>query len=295
MVGAVRADHLGARPDVDVVDRLDLFDQIARHRRLERRRPHQNVDRLGLPRQVHRRLSGGVGAADDEHVRVLARRGLGERGAVVDAATGEVVDAGSGVAPVVDAGGDDDGLCAQGRTVGEADRARGAVALQRDDVAGGDQFGAELGGLATGPLGELGARDAVGKAEVVLDARALPGLPACRRSLDEHGLQPLGRAVHRGAETSGTAADDDQVVEVLRGGGDETDPVGELGVGGVDQRLTGLGDHHRAPLGVGVGRREQAHALGLVGLEPLVGTLVAGEEFADLGAARRTSGGPRPW
>jgi hypothetical protein len=80
---------------------------------------------------------------------------------------------------------------AVGHAGGQHDRVRGDLAavaephtraeprdLQRDDVAGGEHLGAELRGLPAGPVGELGAGHAVGEAEVVLDPRALPGLPA---------------------------------------------------------------------------------------------------------------------
>ena len=77
------------------------------------------------------------------------------------------------------------------------------------------RLGAELGGLAAGAVGQLGAGDAVGEAEVVLDPAALPGLPARGLPLDEHGAQPLGRAVDGGAQPGRAAADDHEVVELL--------------------------------------------------------------------------------
>ena len=44
-----------------------------------------------------------------------------------------------------------------------------------------------LDGLGHGPLGQVGAGQALGEAQVVLDRRALPGLPARRLALDHHG------------------------------------------------------------------------------------------------------------
>src|SRR2546430_11450373 len=40
-----------------------------------------------------------------------------------------------------------------------------------------------------------------------------PGLAAGRKLLDQHGAQPLGRAVHRGAEAGRPATDDDRSEE----------------------------------------------------------------------------------
>ena len=103
--------------------------------------------------------------------------------------------------------------------------------LQGDHVAGGQHLGAELGGLPAGPVGELGAGHAVREAEVVLDPRALPGLPAGGLPLDQHGAQPLRRPVHRAAQPGRAAADHDQVVEVGGRVGGQPDRGGDLGVG----------------------------------------------------------------
>ena len=97
-------------------------------------------------------------------------------------------------------------------------------------LAGGQQLGAELDGLPPRPVGELAAGQAVGEAEVVLDPRALPRLAAGGELLDEHGAQPLGRAVDRRAEPGRAAADHDQVVEVALRDGRQADLGGDLGV-----------------------------------------------------------------
>src|SRR5947208_940196 len=112
---------------------------------------------------------------------------------------------------VRDAGRQDHRVRIERSAVREAHRARRAVDLQPDDVAGRDEFGAETYGLPARPLGELRARDAVGKAEVILDPRTLASLAAGGGALDEDGAQPFRRAVHRSAEAGRAAADDDQV------------------------------------------------------------------------------------
>jgi hypothetical protein len=71
--------------------------------------------------------------------------------------------------PVSDAGRQDHGVRVDLGAVGEPDRPRRAVHLQADHLTRGEQFRAEPGGLAPGPVGELGTGYPVGEAEVVLD------------------------------------------------------------------------------------------------------------------------------
>ena len=70
---------------------------------------------------------------------------------------------------------------------------------------------------ATARCVEVRARQALREPEVVLDRRALPGLPARRLAFDDDRLQTFGGAVHRGRETGRPAADDAEVVERLLG------------------------------------------------------------------------------
>ena len=240
-----------------------------------------------MPGQEDGGLPGRVRAADDVDVLARAGGGLGERGPVVDPAPGHLVEPGRAELPVRDPGGEDDGVCVDGAAVGEADRARRAVDVEADHVAGGEQLGAEPGGLPPRPLGQLRPGHPVREPEVVLDPRALARLAAGGGALHQHGAQPLGRAVYRGAQAGRAAADDDEVVEILRRGGGQADAAGQLGVGRLDQRVPIGGDHHRQPEPVGPGRLHQPLAVGRLGFEPAVGDLVAGEELADLGGARR--------
>ena len=172
--------------------------------------------------------------------------------------------------------------------VGEPDDAGGPVHLDRTDVAGADHLGAELHRLPAGALRELGPGDAVGEAQVVLDAGALTGLPAGGGALDQHGAQPLGRGVHGGAEAGRTAADHDHVVELLGRVDAEPDAGRELGVAGGAQHLALRGDHDRdAVVAVHLGGGQQPLALGLGGGVPPVGHPVAGQEVAHLEGPRR--------
>jgi hypothetical protein len=151
--------------------------------------------------------------------------------------------------------------------------------VQRDRPAGGDDLGAEPLGLAAGRRGQLGARNAGGEAEVVLDPRAAARLPASRGLLDQHGLQALGCAVHRGSEAGRSAADDREFVHLQRRARGQAEHRGEFGVRRLDERLALLGDHHRELIAVEARRVQQLLALGLVGHEGTEGVLVAGQEL----------------
>ena len=136
-------------------------------------------------------------------------------------------------------------------------------------------------------FGELGAGDAVGEAEVVLDPARGPGLPARGHAFDEHGPQALRASVHRCAEAAGAPAHDHEVAEVARRGRGQARPVGDLVVVGLHERLALGGDEHRQPVGPQTGGLEQPGALGVVGEVEPEGDLVAGQEVAELVRPRR--------
>ena len=86
-------------------------------------------------------------------------------------------------------------------------------------------------------LGQIGAADALGEAGVVADHRAGPCLAADGLMLDDHGPQAFGGRVDRGSEPGRARADYRHIEDLL--GGDrphEAEGVGDLEVGGVDQR-----------------------------------------------------------
>ena len=88
-----------------------------------------------------------------------------------------------------------------------------------------------------GAVGQLGPADAVREAEIVLDPRALPGLPPGRPSLDQDRAQALRGRVHGGAEPGRTTTDDDDVVEVGGGRRREPDPGCQLADAGGEEML----------------------------------------------------------
>jgi len=166
--------------------------------------------------------------------------------------------------------------------VAQVDDAGGPVDLERGRLLRGQHLGAEPPRLVGRPLGELGAREALREAEVVLDPRALAGLAAGRLPLDQHGPQPLRRAVDGRRKTRGAAADDDQIVEGELGARVQAELLGELPVARRLEPRAVVEQHDRQP------RRVCARAgdldprlLVALGVEPLVRDLVAGKEVAD--------------
>ena len=163
-----------------------------------------------------------------------------------------------------------------------------APGLEAHHVAGQHHLGAEACRLRHRTVGQVGAGETLGEAEVVLDRRALPGLAARGVALDDHGLQPLRRGVHRGGETGRTGTHDAQVVERLLGPRAQAEGVGEL-----DGRRGAEGDpvgqrHHRQVVGAGLREVEEPGGLlALVHLEPAVGHVVVGEEGLHLVGALR--------
>jgi hypothetical protein len=133
---------------------------------------------------------------------------------------------------------------------------------------------------------EVGAGEALGEAEVVLDRRALPGLAAGGVAFDDDGREPLGRGVHRRREPGRTATDDAEVVERLLRARAQAEGVGDLdGRGRAERGAVGEGDHGQV-VGTGAGELEQSgRLLGLADLEPAVGHVVVGEEGLHLDGA----------
>ena len=193
----MRLDDLGAGAHVDVRNVVQLLDQVIRHRLDERLAPDEQGHRLSAAAEIGGGLAGRIRAADDVDIVLGAIGRLGQRRTVEHAPTGQLLGPLGIELTVRNAGRENHRVRADRIAVGESDRARWSIYLEPDDVAGGDELGAEFHRLPPRAISELRARYAVGKAEVVLDARTLPGLPAGGDSLDQHRPQSLGRAVHR--------------------------------------------------------------------------------------------------
>ena len=166
-----------------------------RYRDIDRRRSPPRISMLhppGVAGEVHRRLAGRVGPADDVDLLARAGRRLGRGRPVVDAAVGQLAPGRARSSRRYDTPVASTTVCAAIVVPSPKRTSRVVPAgVEADHLAGGEQLGAEPQRLPAGPVGQLGARDAVGEAQVVLDPAALPGLPAGGAPLDEHGAQAL--------------------------------------------------------------------------------------------------------
>ena len=87
---ALRGHRLAPGAHLDVVERLDLLDQVVRHRLRQRVAADEHRHPACVRGEVYGRLAGGVGPADHDDVLVLAFARVGQGGAVVDALTGQL-------------------------------------------------------------------------------------------------------------------------------------------------------------------------------------------------------------
>ena len=171
----------------------------------------QDRDQGAAAREPDRGLRRRVAAADHPDPLRCAELALERAGRVEDAHALVALEPLHGQPPVVGAGREQD------RTGGDL-----VAFLQLDDVpllarlerlraVGTGGPGAELPRLRDRAAGQLGAGDAGGKAEIVLDPPRRARLPAERGALDEERVESLGGAVHRRAQAGRPTADDQQV------------------------------------------------------------------------------------
>ena len=113
----------------------------------------------------------------------------------------------------------------------------------------------ELARLGDRAARQLGAADARGEAEVVLDPSRRPGLAAERGALDDERVEPFGGAVDRGSEACRAAADD-QEVDLLARRELEPDPESAQHLAGARAvQLSSAGQpHERQRAAAGRGR-----------------------------------------
>ena len=161
---------------------------------------------------------------------------LDGRGAVVDPGTRELLQSRDADAPVGHAGGEQDRPPGRDVAAVAADSVGLTLEPKRDDLAAERELDAENPCLLVGALGELGAGDPAGEAEVVADQRARARLPADRLALEHQRAQALRRRVHRGREPGRSRADDHQVeVRVVDGLGVDAEGNDDLLVARVDE------------------------------------------------------------
>src|SRR5207249_6027691 len=127
-------------------------------------------------RQEHRGLSGGVCAANYDHLVVTAQLGLDRGGRIVDAAALELRQIRELKLAVLGAGGNHDGARVDQRPIVDLYRVQLPIAAERSRAAGNNQLCAEPLCLGDRPAGEFETGNAGREPEVVLDSRARAGL-----------------------------------------------------------------------------------------------------------------------
>ena len=268
---------LGVEPDVDPLVGLDPVDEVLAHALGEVVAADEHGHAVGVVGKVEGALAGRVAGADDEDVLAGAAHRLGHGRAVVHAAALELGRAAGGQLPPVDAGGQHERGARELAAVGQLEDLVGAVLAERRDLDRRQDLDAEPLGLGHAAAREVGAGEAGREAEVVLDPARRAGLPAGRLALQEHGLEPLARPVHRRRQPRRPAADDGEVVELALGLLPQPDPGGEVAGGRGLQPVAALEDHEREFGAVGLGA---GAVVALDVLEP-VRHVVAREEVAE--------------
>src|SRR6185369_5605852 len=106
-------------------------------------------------------------------------------------------------------------------------------------------LGAESLRLRHGTSSGISTREARGKTEIILDARAGACLSTGRAALHENRAQSFRSAVHRRGESRRPAADHDEIVERFLRTRLHAEAFGELARTGVREPATVGKQHHR--------------------------------------------------
>ena len=161
--------------------------------------------------------------------------------------------------------------------------------MQAGRLGGDVDLGTELARLDQRAVGELGAGDPGGKAEVILDLRRGRGAPSGRDRVEQDRLQALGGGVDGGRETGRAGADDQQVA--VAGAVRErpqADHSAELGCCRIAQHLLATPDHDRCLVRRHPELAQQRLGLGvLLEVDPRVRYAVARGELAQASRVRR--------
>jgi hypothetical protein len=165
------------------------------------------VDVSDAAGQEHRRLTGGIAAADDHHLFRGAKLRLQSRGGVVDSLPFEALVVRDVQLAVAGAGGDHHGAAEHAAAARQRQGVRRGAAVEADHVAGDGELGPELLRLSLRPPGQRLAGDARWEAKVVLDLAARSGLPAGRGPLENYGVEPIGGGVPAAARRRARALD----------------------------------------------------------------------------------------
>ena len=130
----------------------------------------------------------------------------------MDAGADEILLAGNIEAPVCRPRGHDHGVRGELLARGQGRHEVLAVVLDGGDRHGRKELHPVAAGLGDEPLGQLGARDPVGKPRVVVDPVADPSLAAEGAGVDDDGVDAFPSGVDGGRQPRWSAPNDDEVV-----------------------------------------------------------------------------------
>ena len=151
-----------------------------------------------------------------------------------------------------------------------------------------EELGAEPLRLREGAARQLAAADAGRKPEIVFDARAGACLSARCVPIEQQRPQSLRRAVHRGRETGGSRADDDEVVDIAGRRQRLAQALGHLAGLRVAQHGSVFEEQDRKLILARAGGVEQRARVRIArDVEPAIGNEIARQEVLDRVRPRR--------
>src|SRR6516162_735662 len=171
-------------------------------------------------------LTCGVGAADDIHIFVLARRSFSVLSAVVDTCTGETVHAGDVQATPLHARCDHHTVADQFLSGGEFHHAVLALHAKGVCLNGSKNFRAEAFDLRYAATCQVCSAETRRETKVIFDTRTEPGLAAGSLAFNQNGVKPFSAAIECASESCRTGADDDHIIEVANWRSGETELSG---------------------------------------------------------------------
>src|SRR3954451_19473744 len=194
----------------------EVADQVVGHRLAEIGPAVKQGDEGAAPREPDRGLSRRVSPAHDRDLVAAAPACLGRSGRVEDADPLVAVEPFDRKPAVLSTVREDHGARRDLVAVLEAKNMVLSARLERGGDVRGRRSRAEFPGLRDGAAGQVRARDASGKAEVVLDAPREAGLSTEDAALDDERVESLRRAVDGRAQPGGTAAQHHEVPPLAR-------------------------------------------------------------------------------
>ena len=205
---------------LNIGQRSDPVDQIARHRRFQARSPYDEMQAFYLRCEKHHGLSRRITSAHERHLLAFAELRLHRRSPKRNTPTLEGREVRDCRSPVAGAGGDNGGSGAHHAVIGELQPHGFAcflwVALEPRYLKRNRNLDAKLQRLIEGAACEPHAGDASWKAKIVLDPRRRACLSAERPLIKHENREALRPGIDGGGEARGSSADDGHIIDSLR-------------------------------------------------------------------------------